>query len=133
MVLFHFINMNNQDLISLCEKSVVPFQEWHDRDSYIAQSQLYELYIFLKLNIDFTLKVEQDTIWIYIDLNDDVRNKVRQYCGPTLEIDCRDDYFDHFGYESEMFDHYFDLSRDQLSFYLLTKERLEKFLVSFCF
>lgn len=99
------INLNRETLISICERAVVPYTSWSDRDSYSAQLQLSDIFSLLKSGSNYKLKIENEhTIWIdFIDLTEEhIENASKYY----LNIDSRDDYFEEYGYENEMFDGY---------------------------
>lgn len=56
---------SRDDLISLCERAVVPCREWNDRDSFSAQVNLQECYDYLNRGYIYDITNESDrTIWI---------------------------------------------------------------------
>lgn len=61
--------MNREDLIALCERAVVPVEDWRDRDSADAQKQVGEALALLRAGAEFSLasdpKQTEDTIWIH--------------------------------------------------------------------
>lgn len=59
-----------KELIEICEKAIVPMDEWSDRDSYSAQVQLAEAWMLLLAGAPFeilttsSLKTDNRTIWV---------------------------------------------------------------------
>jgi hypothetical protein len=63
--------MNQREqLIALCERAVVPVENWRNRDSSDAQKQVGEALMLLRAGAEYVeaTSPEQadDTIWIYI-------------------------------------------------------------------
>lgn len=56
------------ELISSCERGVVPQERWHNRDSANAQRQLGEVWALLRAGCDFAVlsDTDEDTIWIEV-------------------------------------------------------------------
>lgn len=96
--------MNREDLIKLTENAVVPYQKWNNRDSYSAQVNIQDIYCMLSAGIDYDLKIEKETI------NISFKNMTREQYKKTdefyLNIDSRENYFEEFGNDNEMFDCY---------------------------
>lgn len=120
--------MKRDKLISICERSVVLFQEWNNRDSYIAQVQLVDIHRLLSIGVEFETKIENDTIYIsFINISEQQKKEYRGY-GCMLQIDSLDDYFEEFGRDNEMFEgNGLDIdSKYGCSGYLPTEKRLEE-------
>lgn len=57
--------MNREELIALCERAVVPVEQWSDRDSADAQKQVGEALVLLRAGVEFTLQERtKDTLWV---------------------------------------------------------------------
>lgn len=95
--------LTRDDLIQICEDAVVPFTSWSNRDSYSAQVNLQEIYAFLKIGAEYDLSIENEhTIWVTFK---NVTKEEIEHCWENyLNIDSRDEYFEEYGYDSEMFD-----------------------------
>lgn len=65
----HFTPPTREELVSLCERGVVPVEKWADRDSPSAQLQLGQAWALLKSGAEFTVTRESDpnTWWVVID------------------------------------------------------------------
>lgn len=84
------MNLDRNELMSICEDAVVPCADWHDRDSCSTQIQLSDIYGLLEAGAEFTTKVEGDTISIqFPDLPLNFGSKVNR----SLDHDTREDYF----------------------------------------
>lgn len=77
------------DLISICERAIVPHGKWRDRDTCSAQEGVGKAWAFLRAGCDFTVITEGDvcvtddrTIWIEITHDD---FGVIDYDGPQAE------------------------------------------------
>lgn len=68
---------SREDLISICERAVVPECKWHDRDSAEAQKQIGQCWAWLKAGCEFTVQVsthpakrgcftDERTIWVEV-------------------------------------------------------------------
>lgn len=63
------------ELIAICERAIVPVDEWHDRDSPGAQRSVGEVWAFLKAGCAFKVLAtsgedcctDENTIWIEIE------------------------------------------------------------------
>lgn len=66
-----------EELIELCEKAIVSHDEWNNRDTSSAQSDIGSVWVFLKAGCDYRIlhegntndkycKTDTDTIWIQI-------------------------------------------------------------------
>ena len=53
-----------EELIQICERAVVPQDQWNDRDCADAHYQLGKAWALLKAGCNFTVKVEDETIWV---------------------------------------------------------------------
>jgi len=51
-------NYTHEELVSLCEQSVVSCENWNNRDSLIAQKQLSDIYGYLTGNVKYIFKVD---------------------------------------------------------------------------
>jgi len=123
------LTMERQELIDICLDAVVPFKEWNDRDSYSSQVLLESIYQGLKAGVDYTVKIEGETIWIYFEEPTEGQRKKLQE--NRLDIDSRDDYIkwylEEYGDECypEMFDGYgINWDSPYRGGYLPTRERL---------
>lgn len=96
------LTFTRDELISLCESAVVPYQNWNNRDSYASQVNLQEIYGMLHTGCDFTTTVNHDTI--LIEFKNITKNHLEHRHDRFLNIDSIDDYFEEFGYDNEMFD-----------------------------
>ena len=57
--------INREELISICEDSIVPWQNWQNRDSGSSQYLVSDIYSMLKAGCDYETHYEsEDTIWI---------------------------------------------------------------------
>lgn len=112
-----------EQLIELCEKSVVRCSNWHDRDSYSAQVNVQNIYRGLMLNLDYTLTIDDD--YQSITVNFINCNKTQPDADKyNLDIDSLDDYFELRGSDSEMF--YRSSEFDSWGGFLPTAERLQE-------
>jgi len=113
------------DLISLCERAVVPCEDWRDRDSASAQNGLYEIYIRLNADIPYTYRVEnEETIWISFEKpTDEQLENISKY---NLCVDTVDDYRERVSNDPdyEMFYPGFYDIEDAFSTYMPTEKRL---------
>jgi len=122
------IEPTKEELISLCERAVVPCEEWQDRDSAIAQSNVYDIYERLVCDIPYTLRVEESTIWIDFEKPDEEGLKRLHSPHMVLNIESVEDYREKVDpeYEDEMFEPYPISYEEQDSGYLPTEKRLSE-------
>jgi hypothetical protein len=93
---------SRNELISICENSVVPYFCWENRDSYIAQVNISTAYSLLKSGAPYKIdSVDEETIWLSFPITEEVFDEKCKY---TLTIDSRDDYLAEHGYDKEMFE-----------------------------
>lgn len=90
-----------QELVDICCRAVVPEDNWRNRDSAAAQSQLGTAMVLLMAGCDFSVRQESQTLW--------VRISYRGFSWFEGGYDGRDDSY---------------LSSDE--FYLPTPERLDR-------
>ena len=94
--------ITREDLISICERSVVSYRAWDNRDSYSAQVNVADIYKLLKGGCDFKYNIENDrTIWVsFINVTREQLDEAKSH---NLNIDSIEDYFEEYGRSSEMF------------------------------
>lgn len=116
-----------EDLISLCERSVVSFERWNNRDSYVSQLNIQFIHRCLVCGLDYDITNQYERISIqFKDITEEQKEKYRTYYG-ELQIDSIDDYFEMFGRDSEMFESYNDdIDFSYVGGYIPTPERLER-------
>lgn len=117
-----------EELINICERSVVSFMDWNNRDSYSSQVQLVDIHRLLIIGAEFEIKIESETISVnFINLTEDLKGKYRDI-GYELQIDNLEDYFEEFGRDNEMFEgNGIDINCEYgCSGYLPTLKRLEE-------
>ena len=117
---------STEDLITICERAVVPFTEWGNRDSYSAQVQLSDIYSFLKSGCDYTIGDNTDERTIWISFENITEQQEDEAWRHNLNIDSLDDYRKEFGYDGEMFDGYGLRNSNSKLGYLPTKKRLQE-------
>jgi hypothetical protein len=65
------------ELVDICERAVVPYEKWHDRDSAAAHEQLGRAWVLLKAGCDFRVitrpqiegsrcVTDDHTIWVEV-------------------------------------------------------------------
>jgi len=84
--------INRDELISICEDAIVPWQNWQNRDSGSSQYLVTDIYSLLKAGCDYEVTIENgETIWItFIDVTYDiVRDAIDNY---NLYCDDIDEY-----------------------------------------
>lgn len=122
--------MDRGTLLQICEDAVVPCIEWNNRDSYISQVQLSDIYGLLEAGAEYEISIEEDSILIQFP-NLPVAFGVN--VTRDLDYDTREDYFNLEGVDSddEMFESnglgYNDYNYkvgDYIGGYLPTRERL---------
>lgn len=115
--------MKRKDLIAICEKAVVHFDKWHDRDSNAAQINLNSIYQGLKAGVNYTIRIETSTIWV--DFKQPTAKQLVRLNSFSLPISTLEDYRAKYGYENEMFESDpIDFENDYRTGYLPTQERL---------
>ena len=97
--------LTREELIDICERSVVSYGSWSNRDSYSAQVNVADIYKLLKGGCDFEYNIENDrTIWIsFINVTKEQLDESNSH---HLNIDSIEDYFEEYGRDSEMFNGY---------------------------
>ena len=118
------MNLERNELISICEDAVVSCTEWTDRDSASAQSNVSELYSRFKAGINFTAKIEGETIWVQFE--SPTKEQKDLLLSNYLPIDSVEDYREKVDpdYEDEMFEPGMPDVYTDLHGYLPTRERL---------
>ena len=104
--------LTREELINICEQSVVSYGSWSDRDSYSAQVNVADIYKLLKGGCDFEYNIENNrTIWVsFINVTKEQLDEVENH---YLSIDSIEDYFEEYGRDSEMFYGYpFSIKKD---------------------
>lgn len=67
------ISYNREDLIFICQKAIVPVEDWWNRDSPEAQIQIGKCWALLKAGCPFVILTEgglssyDNTIWVEIE------------------------------------------------------------------
>lgn len=62
---------SREELISLCERAIVPVEKWSDRDSDSAHQNIGQAWAYLKAGCEFRISTEErlttdeETIWLY--------------------------------------------------------------------
>lgn len=127
--------MTREELIGLCEDSVVHYSKWHDRDSYSAQVGIQSIYQGLTAGLDFRIITEEidpdyhstDSTLIIEFIQPIDFDKLAN--GKHLEISTREEYFENRdpNYESEMFNGYgIDFFGTYTKTYMPTRKRIEE-------
>jgi len=116
------------ELISICEDGVVKWQDWGDRDSYMAQVQLSDIYSLLRVGAEYDCQVENDrTIWIdFHNVTNEMIDDAKNY---RLDYDDREKYLEEHDYDYEMFDGKgLDIKYDRTEYsgYMPTRTRLKE-------
>lgn len=116
--------LTREDLISTCERSVVSYGNWSNRDSYSAQVNVADIYKLLKGGCDFEYYIENDsTLWIsFINVTREQLDEAEHH---YLQIDSIEDYFEEYGREDEMFNSY-PFSIDEKLFKMTTIDNEDK-------
>ena len=121
------LEITREELIDICESSIVSYTEWNNRDSYVSQLNVNECYGLLMANAEYELKIDSDTIWVnFINLTPDI---IRQSHNYNLNYD--DVYlYKEENPDSEMFEYYgsVDIDDTKTNCYLPTRKRLEETL-----
>ena len=113
-----------EDLIQICQDSVVPYTKWSNRDSYSSQVGVSSIYQGLVAGIDYKHRVDCETIWISFEKPTE-EQKIDIYYKYYLNIDSIDDYLEE-NEGSEMFyDSGINWNSDFLAGYLPTRKRLD--------
>lgn len=115
---------SREELIELCRDAVVPFLKWNNRDSYLSQVNLTSIYAGLKAGLKYSIKIEGGTIWI--TFKKPTKKQRADLSNHNLNIDSLDDYRQHFGDESEMFDGNGIDWDSYLGSYMPTRKRLDE-------
>ena len=118
--------MKVEDLIKICEDAVVPYNKWHDRDSYSAQMNIQDIYKRLKAGIEYTISNDHSFNSIQIDFKKPTETQVEEMKNHYLNIDSLEDYRKEYGYDDEMFNAYPDDVHSYSSGYLPTREKLNE-------
>lgn len=117
--------MNRDDLISICERSIVPWEEWNDRDSFVSQLNVNECYGLLSAGADFDVLIEGDTISVkFKNLTKEIIEKSWSFNLPYDDVELYQEANPDF----QMFEYYATVEIDakETSCYLPTEERLRK-------
>ncbi len=117
--------MKREDLIEICEKSIVPWQKWNDRDSYVSQLNVNECYGLLSAGADFNTTVSGDTIIVnFKNLTPKIIEKSWDFNLPYDDVSLYQEANPDF----QMFEYYASVEIDEkeTSCYLPTKERLKQ-------
>jgi len=120
-----------EELIQICEDSVVSCEKWQDRDSASAQKNIQSLYAGLTGGVPYSYNIENDSIYIVFEKPTKEQIENMQYFCVDSWDDWREWYIKENGEEEslpEMFegngiDWY---SNGYLGGYLPTEERLDK-------
>lgn len=128
-------NLTREELIKLCEDSVVHHSKWRNRDSYSAQVGIQSVYKALTAGLDFIILTED----ISPDYHSDDNTLIIEFTQPidlrklemgrNLEISSREDYFRDCDPErnNEMFDaDGIDFHSDHTFTYMPTRKWLDK-------
>ena len=118
--------MNRTDLITLCERAVVPCEKWNDRDSASAQDGLCEIFIRLNADIPYTYTVEnENTIWISFEKP--IQEEIDRLTKYHLCVDTVSDYREKVcsDPDDEMFEPGYSSIDESFSKYMPTQKRLD--------
>lgn len=126
--------MTREELIKLCEDSVVHHTKWGNRDSYSAQKGIQSIYKGLTAGLDFRIVTKDinpnfhsdDEILIIEFIQPIDLEKLSK--GKHLEISSREDYFRDCDpeYETEMFDGYdIDFYSEYTQTYMPTRKSID--------
>ena len=105
--------LNRSQLIEICEKSILPYQKWENRDSGASQVMIADIYRMLKSGAEYEYTIEnQYTIWIeFKNLTYEIIRKAISNDIYNLNYDTVEEYLEKFP-EEEMFEGYgLDLGR----------------------
>lgn len=119
------LELTRDDLIGICHNSIVPWQKWNNRDSYVSQLNVNECYGLLSADAEYTYTINNDTISInFINLTPEIIEKSHSY---NLDYDSYELYKEEYP-DDEMFEYYATVDSDDKtnSCYLPTKERLQE-------
>ncbi len=119
--------MTREELIELCEDSVVHWTKWHNRDSYASQVGIQSIYKGLTAGLDYRIIVRRDNpeTWIIEFLQPIDFEKLKD--GKHLEISAREDYLKEFGSDVEMFDgEGIDFHSGYTQTYMPSRERVNR-------
>jgi hypothetical protein len=125
--------MTREELIELCQDSVIHHTKWMNRDSYSAQRGIQSIYEGLTAGLDFRIVTKEispdyhstDSILIIEFPHPDL-DKLKD--AKYLEISSMEDYFKDCDpeYETEMFNgEGIDFSSSYTQTYMPTRQRLE--------
>lgn len=129
------IEISRDELISICEDSIVGFHNWMNRDSYSSQVLVADIYALLNTGADYIVTNENDhTLWITFQ-NVTLEN-IKDMDLYYLAHDSLDEYKEEYP-DDEMFDghglninHYnktqTDIDITFLHGYLPTRKRLQE-------
>lgn len=119
------LEITREELIEICEASIVPYTEWNNRDSYVSQLNVNQCYGLLMANAEYEVKFDYKNILVnFINLTPDIINESNNY---NLNYD--DVYlYKEENPDSEMFEYYdyVDIDQTEKSCYLPTRKRLEE-------
>ena len=122
---------SREQLISLCERAVVPYYKWANRDSYSAQVNIEDAYKLLQAGAEYDAKLDKngDVFWVnFKNLTEELLKKADSYC---LGIDYIDSYKEAVS-DEEMFDTESDVwmalinGYKEITCYIPTKKHLEE-------
>lgn len=117
--------MNREELISICNDAIVPWNEWNDRDSFVCQQNVNQCHQLLKAGAEFNFSVNKDSISInFFNLNEEI---IKNSFSFSLDYDDIS-LFKEENPDSEIFEYYnsVDYSDTEKSCYLPTRELLIK-------
>lgn len=118
--------MDRDELINICYRSIVPYTEWNNRDSFVAQLNVNEAYGLLSVGAEYTVSLENDHI-IWLRFENLTPELIRESHWHNLDYDSIDDYRELYP-DDEIFEYYssVDVDETSTSCYLPTMSRLEK-------
>lgn len=122
---------SREQLISLCERAVVPYYKWSNRDSYSAQVSIEDSYKLLQAGAEYDAKLDgaEKVFWVrFKNLTEELLKKADSYCLGIDNIDSykeavpNDEMFDS---ESYVWRALIDKNKE-ITCYIPTKKSLEE-------
>jgi hypothetical protein len=126
------IDISREELLSICEDAIIPWQNWEDRDSFSSQVLVSDIFGLLSTDATFTVTQDAETFWV--SFKNVTQEQINEANTHFLSYDDRDEYLEE-NPDYEMFIGYgLDLSSYginqienglEVSGYLPTRKRLE--------
>jgi len=128
-----YLNISREELISICEDSIVGFEDWDNRDSYSAQVLVSDIFSLLNTGASYRIHQEQETLWIeFLNVTTEQASNMNKY---YLDYDSLEDFrnkypdyemFDGYGLEIYRYSTQDELDDTYIGGYLPTRARLDK-------